>query len=105
MATSGNDLVQPTPIPAPRRVWSDAEWDKIRRSSASGDWEATLLGDLLTVAQRSTGRTVYRVRFRRELAGWKIVTAEVEGDAGSYSAGPPDQESQRLVLLVERFAR
>ena len=99
----GGDLVQPTSIPAPRRIWSDAEWDKIRRSAPTGDWEAEVVGDLLYLSQRSTGRTVFRARFRRELIGWKTVLAEVEGDPESYDSGSPQQESQRLELLIERF--
>jgi hypothetical protein len=98
-----SELIQPTPITAPRRVWTDAEWDAIRRRPAAGDWEASLVGDLLTLALRSTGRSIYRARFRRELIGWKIVSAEVEGHPQSYSAGPPEQESQRLALIIERF--
>lgn len=98
-----SDLIQPNPITAPRRVWSDAEWDAIRRATTAGDWEASVVGDLLTLGQRSTGRTVYRARFRRELVGWKIVSAEVESHPQSYRAGPPDQESQRLALIIERF--
>ena len=103
MSDSGTELVQPNPISPPRRVWSDAEWDALRRGTAAGDWQATVVGDLLTLAQRSTGTSVYRARFRRELIGWKIVSAEVESHPQSYSAGPPDQESQRLALIIERF--
>ncbi|MDQ3980974.1 MAG: hypothetical protein M3314_15745 [Actinomycetota bacterium] len=98
-----SELIQPTPITAPRRVWTDAEWDAIRRSPAAGDWEASLVGDTLTLAQRATGTSVYRARFRRELVGWKIVSAEVESHPQRYRAGPLEQESQRLALIIERF--
>jgi hypothetical protein len=103
MSDAGANLVQPTPIPAPKRVYSDAEWDTIRRATAAGDWQASILGDLLTLAQRGTGRAVYRARFRRQLIGWKIISAEVETDPRHYRPGPPQQESERLALVVERF--
>ena len=103
MSDPAVDLVQPIPISAPRRVWSDAEWDAIRRSTTAGDWQAAVLGDLLTLSQRSTGTSVYLARFRRELVGWKIYSAEVESDPRRYSPGPPEQESQRMALIIERF--
>lgn len=103
MSDAGTDLIQPSPISVPRRVWSDAEWDAIRKSTAADDWEASVVGDLLTLGQRSTGRSVFRARFRRELIGWKIVSAEVESHPQSYSAGTPEQESQRLALIIERL--
>ena len=103
MSDAGTDLIQPSPISAPRRVWSDSEWDAIRRGTSAGDWKASVVGDRVTLGQRSTGRSVYRARFRRELIGWKIVSAEVESHPQSYSAGPPEQESQRLALIIERF--
>ncbi len=98
-------LVQPTPIPAPRRLWSDAEWDRLRRGASGGGWTASLVGDQLNLSQSPPGRNIYRGRFRRELAGWKITSAEVEGDPVTYRPGSPQQESERFQSLIEQLLR
>jgi hypothetical protein len=84
-------LVAPISIPPPRRMWSDAEWDTLRR------------GDRLVLSRGATGKNIYAVRFRRDLAGWRIISAEVESDPATYSPGDAQNESERLQSLIERL--
>jgi hypothetical protein len=102
MADPGGPI-RPTPISPPRRLWSDAEWDRLRRGAAGDGWTASLVGDHLTVAQDTTGKVVYAARFRRELAGWKVVAAEVESDPATHHPGRPEEESARLQSILERL--
>ncbi len=94
-------LTSPTSIPAPRRLWSDAEWDRLRRGAAQGGWVASVVGDRLVLSDSIAGKTIYGARFRRELAGWKIVSAEVESDPRIHQPGTAEEETQRLQSLLE----
>ncbi|MGH9279453.1 MAG: hypothetical protein ACRD12_15285 [Acidimicrobiales bacterium] len=96
-------LTAPTSIPAPRRLWSDAEWERLRKGASSGDWSASVAGDRLSLAEAGTDEVLYEARFRRELAGWKIISAEVESDPGSYVPGSEEKESERLQSILERL--
>ena len=60
-----------------------------------------MLGDRLSVTDSSSGRGIYSARFRRELSGWRIVSAEVENDPANYRPGLPEQESARLQGVIE----
>ena len=96
-------LTNPTSIPAPRRMWSDAEWERLRKATAGEDWVATVVGDQLVLAEADTGESIYAARFRRELAGWKIISAEVESDPQTYEPGSAENESERLQSIIERL--
>jgi hypothetical protein len=98
-------LIAPTSIPAPRRMWSDGEWDQLRRGIVGADWVAAVVGDRLLLSQVATGKSIYGARFRRELAGWKIVSADVEGDPSAYQPGSAERESERLQSVIERLLR
>ena len=98
-------LSQPVTIPSPRRTWTDAEWDKIRRavvaSHMQDQWMASAGGDRVTLHHASTGAAIYSARFRRELSGWRVSSAEVEGDADKYKRGTDEQESRALQIYLE----
>jgi hypothetical protein len=96
-------LVKPTPIPAPRRIWSDAEWDRLRRGPADANWLASVVGDRLLLSDAATANTIYGARLRRELAGWKIVSAEVESDPQIYQPGGAESETERLQSAIEHL--
>jgi hypothetical protein len=96
-------LIAPTSIPPPRRMWSDRDWDQLRRGTAAGDWVASVVGDRLFLSQAASGKSIYAARLRRELAGWKIVSAEVESDPHTYGPGNAENESARLQTLIERL--
>ncbi|MCA1691204.1 MAG: hypothetical protein ABR540_07295 [Acidimicrobiales bacterium] len=95
----------PTNVPNPRRTWSDAEWDRIRRGhvpqSPDDPWFAFVEGDRLSIHRRDTGAGIYSVRFRRELSGWRIVSAEVESDPQIHLSGNAAEESRALQTLIE----
>ncbi|MDQ4096963.1 MAG: hypothetical protein M3144_03715 [Actinomycetota bacterium] len=97
----GAGLIAPTTIPPPRRTWSDAEWERLRKGPVRDDWVGVLVGDRLELSR--SGRAIYGARFRRELTGWKIVAAEVEGDPTRNRPERPERESERLQFLIERL--
>ncbi len=101
MAAAG--LSRPVSIPAPRRTWSDNEWDRLRRGASGGGWAASVLGDRLSIADTTVGNPIYSARLRRELSGWKIVSAEVESDPLTYRPGNAEQESARLQGVIEHL--
>ncbi len=92
-------------VPAPRRLWSDAEWDRLRKGPGSTEWDASVAGDRLVLSDGETGRNIYAARFRRELAGWKIISAEVESDPDVYVPSSADRESERLQSVIEGLLR
>jgi hypothetical protein len=62
-----------------------------------------VLGDRVELSDVVTGKTIYGMHFRRELVGWKIVSAEVESDPRTHQPGRPEEESERLQLVLERL--
>lgn len=100
-------LSRPTPIPNPRRAWSDDDWARIRRGHVptSGDpnWFAFVEGDRLSLHDSATGAGVYQVRFRRELSGWRIVATEVESDPSVHQRASDAEESAAVQSLIERL--
>lgn len=95
----------PVTVPNPRRTWTDAEWERIRRGHvpqhADDPWFAFVEGDRLSIHRSTTGAGIYSVRFRRELSGWRIVSAEVESDPQVHLPGNDDEESRALQTLIE----
>ncbi|MEV8593538.1 hypothetical protein [Streptomyces sp. NPDC052012] len=77
-----------TPRPVvqlPDRVWSDEEWDRIRRGyRARGmdeKWNVFVEGDVLLMHRSWTGRGIYEVSFVPVAGrGWRIASAVVEAD-------------------------
>ena len=101
LVAMGGSLIAPTTIRPPRRTWSDAEWDRLRGGPARDDWVALLVGDRLLLSR--SGTNIYGARFRRELAGWNIVSAVVESDPKTNRPETPERESERLQFLIERL--
>jgi thiazole synthase ThiGH ThiG subunit len=75
----------------------------LRRGASAGQWVAVVVGDRVELSNATTGKAIYGMRFRRELTGWKIVSAEVEADPRTHQPDRPEQESDRLQLLLERL--
>lgn len=98
MADEG--LISPSSIPPPRRTWTDAEWERLRRGQAGGGWAPSVLGARV-VFSRDPGQPIYSALFNRQLTGWKVVSAEVESQPGVYQPGSPEQESGRLQSVIE----
>lgn len=98
MADEG--LISPSSIPPPRRTWTDAEWERLRRGQASGGWVPSALGARV-VFSPAGGKPVYAALFNRQLTGWKVVSAEVETEPGVHQPGSPEQESGRLQAVIE----
>ena len=103
LVAMGGSLIAPVTIRPPRRTWSDAEWDRLRGGPARDDWVALLVGDRLLLSR--SGTNIYGARFRRELAGWKIVSAEVESDPAFYLPASAERESEQLQSVIEGILR
>lgn len=98
-------LNQPVSIPAPRRTWTDDEWHRLRGGRYDGEWDASVVGDRLLLAEGESGQCIYAARFRRELSGWRVMAAEVESDPSVYEPGDPAKESEALQAAIERLVR
>ncbi|MFM9370566.1 hypothetical protein [Streptomyces sp. Da 82-17] len=69
----------------PERVWTEAEWDRIRRGCRAGSmderWNAFAEGDILYVHRSWTGHCVYEATFTPvPEGGLRITAARVEQD-------------------------
>ena len=103
LVTMATGPIAPTPIPPPRRTWTDAEWGTLRRGEPAGGWVPAVLGDRVELTSTATGKTIYAMRFRRELTGWKIMSAEVESDPQTHQPDRPEKESDQLQFILERL--
>jgi hypothetical protein len=72
-------------IPAPSRVWTDADWQEIRRGHAARDmddkWNAFVDGDRLFLHRSWTGVGDFEAEFAKSAAGWRIAHAFVNAEA------------------------
>ncbi|WP_367819474.1 hypothetical protein [Streptomyces sp. LMG1-1-1.1] len=85
----------------PRRIWSGAEWERIRSAGSRGGggskWAADCRDDTLSLHRSGTGYGIYEAVFRpTEAVGWRISRAVVEGHAPRYAS--PSAEYDCLVL-------
>ncbi|MGW1591860.1 hypothetical protein [Streptomyces sp. NPDC002386] len=80
----------PRPVAqVPDRVWTQEEWDRIRRGCRAGSmdekWNVFAEGDVLFMHRSWTGHGVYEVSFTPAAGpGRRIASAVAEGDAQRY---------------------
>ncbi|MFF3013772.1 hypothetical protein [Streptomyces sp. NPDC057939] len=89
----------------PGRVWTDEQWDRIRRGYAAQDmdqkWNAFVEGDVLFMHRSWTGRGVYEASFAPVTGGGRrIASAVVEGDVERYRRKGDEYDSLMMELVV-----
>lgn len=98
-------VAEPEDLPAPDRVWSDADWALIQRGHKSADmddkWNAYVEGQRLYLHRSWTGLGVYEAEFGPVPGGWRIIAAVVTGDRDSYRRQDDEYESALLEALID----
>ncbi|MFC1419116.1 hypothetical protein [Streptacidiphilus cavernicola] len=99
-------IAAPLPLTAlPERVWTDAEWERIRqghRSAAAADkWDVFVEGTRLYAQRSWAGRGVYEAEFGRAPGGgWRITEAVVESDQEAHDRTTEARDCAMLQIIV-----
>ncbi|MFF5447558.1 hypothetical protein [Streptomyces sp. NPDC012888] len=89
----------------PDRVWTDDEWDRIRRGYKARDmdekWNAFVEHDVLFMHRSWTGYGVYEASFAPAPGGgWRIASAVVEADGDRYRSKGAEYDCLMLELVI-----
>lgn len=89
----------------PRRVWSDEDWERIRRGySARGmdeKWHVFTEAETVFVHRSWTGRGIFAATFAPvDGGGWRVAHAEVERDPTRYRGTDDDYDCLTLELVI-----
>lgn len=96
----------PQPMPrVPQRVWSDEDWERIRRGySARGmdeKWNVFTEGEVVFLHRSWTGRGIYAATLAPvDDGGRRIVHAVVERDPKRYRGTDDDYDCVMLELVI-----
>ena len=99
-------IIAPLPLTElPERVWTDAEWERIRfghRSKASADkWDVFVEGTRLYAQRSWAGRGIYEAEFgRAPEGGWRITEALVEADEDAHRRTTEARDCAMLQIIV-----
>ncbi|MEU1034471.1 hypothetical protein ABZ402_38355 [Streptomyces mirabilis] len=97
-----------TPRPVsqlPDRVWTDEDWDRIRRGYRARDmdekWNVFVEGDVLFMHRSWTGHGVYEVSFAPAAGrGRRIASAVVEADGERYRSMGDEYDCLMMELII-----
>ncbi|MGW2871991.1 ADP-ribosylglycohydrolase family protein [Kitasatospora sp. NPDC001225] len=96
----------PRPHPVPDLLWSDVDWERIRRGlrarDVDGRWASVVSEGVLHLHRGVGGAEVYRVRVARVRGGWRPVEALVEAHPGRHRAWD-DRTTLPAVLGLARL--
>ncbi|MEU9109121.1 hypothetical protein AB0D54_33305 [Streptomyces xanthophaeus] len=96
----------PKPVPLlPDRVWTDEDWDRIRRGYAARDmdekWNVFVEGDVVFMHRSWTGLGVYAASFAPEAGGGRrISSAVVEADGERYRSMGAEYDRLMIELVI-----
>lgn len=97
-------LTIPQPIPAPSRVWTEAEMASIRRGYVphmmEEKWFIFMEGNRLFAHRSWTGLGVYEATFAATEGGYVIESAVVTGDENARQRDSEEVESRTLERLI-----
>lgn len=87
----------------PGRVWTDEEWERIRRGYRARDmdekWNVFVEDDVLFLHRSWTGYGVYEATFTAD-GGRRIVSAVAEGDGERYRDMGDEYDCLMLELII-----
>ncbi|MGW7066839.1 hypothetical protein ACWGII_15370 [Streptomyces sp. NPDC054855] len=96
-----------TPRPVsqlPERVWTDEEWDQIRRGYRARDmdekWNVFAEDNSLFLHRSWTGLGVYEAHFSPTTGGRRITSAAVEADPERYRSKGDEYDCLMLELII-----
>lgn len=96
----------PQPMPQlPERIWSDEDWERIRRGYAARDmdekWNVFAEGEVVFLHRSWTGRGVFEATFAPvDEGGWRIARAVVERDPKRYRNSDDAYDCLMLELVI-----
>ncbi|MEV1287933.1 hypothetical protein [Micromonospora sp. NPDC049679] len=95
---------RPEPIAPPTRVWTAAQWGRIRRGVNAElldePWLALVEGDRLSLHRSWSGYGIYYADFAPCGGGHRIHSAWVEGDRERYRRGTDRHEAVLLETVI-----
>ncbi|MFD7099296.1 hypothetical protein [Streptomyces xanthophaeus] len=99
-------ITAPKPVPLlPDRVWTDEDWDRIRRGHAARDmdqkWNVFVEGDVVFMHRSWTGFGVYAASFAPVAdGGRRISSAVVESDGERYRSMGDEYDRLMIELII-----
>lgn len=102
-------IVTPQPFSRlPERVWTAAEWDRIRLGHRAGGmdekWDVLTEGDVVFMHRSWTGRGIYEVTFSPVADGGRRMTsAVVEANSESRRRRSEDFDRLAIEIIISMF--
>jgi hypothetical protein len=97
-------LSKPSPIPPPKRVWSEVQMTRIRlgykAQAMEEKWHGFTEGDHMTLLRSWTGFSVYEADFVPHGSGWQLANSVVESDLDFYYRGTDAFETVSIERIV-----
>ncbi|MGW9370870.1 hypothetical protein ACWGVR_12795 [Streptomyces xanthophaeus] len=99
-------ITAPKPVPLlPDRVWTDEDWNRIRRGHAARDmdqkWNVFVEGDVVFMHRSWTGFGVYAASFAPVAdGGRRIYSAVVESDGERYRSMGDEYDRLMIELII-----
>ncbi|GHI83089.1 hypothetical protein [Streptomyces xanthophaeus] len=99
-------ITTPKPVPLlPDRVWTDEDWDRIRRGCAARDmdqkWNVFVEGDVVFMHRSWTGLGIYAASFAPVAdGGRRISSAVVESDGERYRSMGDEYDRLMIELII-----
>jgi hypothetical protein len=99
-------LTHPRHLPAPARLWTDAEWDLIRRGHRSRSdhdrWNAVVEHGRLFLYRRGSGVGIYEAQFTPVGDdAWVITELVMNGDESVHRLDSPEVHALHAEALVD----
>ncbi len=98
-------LTHPRHLPAPARLWTDAEWELIRRGhrsrSENDRWNAVAERDRLHFHRRGSGAGIYEASFTPVGDAWRITELVMNGDETVHRIDSPQVHALHFEALVD----
>jgi hypothetical protein len=98
-------LTHPRHLPAPARLWSDREWQLIRRGHRSASehdrWNAVVEAGRLHFHRRGTGAGIYEAQFTPVGDQWAITELVMCGDPEVHQVDSPQVHALHVEALID----
>ena len=98
-------LTHPRHLPVPARLWTDAEWDLIRRGHRSRSehdrWNVVVEHGRLYLYRRGSGVGIYEARFTPVGDAWAITELVMNGDEEVHRLDSVEVHALHAEALVD----
>ena len=98
-------LTHPRHLPAPARLWTDSEWEIIRRGHRSASehdrWNVVTERGRVHFHRRGTGVGIYEAQFTPVGSSWVITELVMCGDPEVHQVDSPEVHALHVEALVD----